>query len=623
MKRWTIFIAAGLLACGAAAVAADRTEYVNDGFEGPVFPPAGWAIMTNAPAYAWGQNTSRYHTGQHSALVHYSPVGVVQDEWLVTPAMNTVGATSVVLTFWESAQYWNALYGDHHYIMVSTTSQTDPAAYSVLLDMTPATHPIPATWQQVTLNLNAYVGQPTLYVALRYTDHGGSEDNWWVDDVWIRQVEQHDVKVFSLFPVEADLAAGASFAPQAVVQNIGTAAETFDVTCTITESGVPAYEHTATVTALAAGQFQTVTFPTYAVVFGNYLEVAAETRLSGDSDPANDRRHGYDYAYTRTRIPHGLFVTSWDCSGCPEANAALDAYLASGHEDDTALMRVHCWWPGGGDDPMYLANVEQATALIEGTLTGSDYAPHLWIDGYVDADADGGTFATMFEQRRQIGAPVTLDLAYEPQSSQLQVTVDVAEPLVPNRDYRLFAAITEDNIYAAGTNGEVWHHQVFRHLYPDVVGLPLATALGPQVLEIPTPLGPDWVYENLRLAVYVMDVTTHRVLNAATAALPAVGTPVAEPGLVTTRLLGATPNPCNPSTTITFTTGKAGPVRLAIYDVRGREVAELLRSPVAPGQHAVLWRGCDAGGREVSSGLYFVRFEAGGTRETHKIALLR
>ncbi len=623
MTRWTIILVAGLLACGAATANADRTEYVNEGFEGTTFPPAGWAIIANAPAYSWTQNAARRHTGDFSTLLHYSPAGVVQDEWLVTPAMNTTGATSLALTFWESGQYWNALYGDHHYVMVSTTSQTDPAAFSVLLDMTPADHPIPSTWQQVTLDLSAYIDQPTVYIALRYTDHGGSEDNWWVDDVWIRQAEQHDVKVVSLSPLETEYVDGASFAPQVVVQNIGAFVETFDVTCTITESGAPAYEQTTTVANLIVGQSTVVSFPAYTVVPGNYLEIAAATRLAGDDDPDNDRRDGYNYAYTQTRIPHGLLVTCWDCSGCPDANASLDAYLASGHVDDTALMRVHCWWPGGGDDPMYLANVEQATALVEGTPTGSDYAPHLWLDGNVDAGADNAAFAGMLEYRRLRGGPLTLDVAFDPLTSRIRATVDVVEPLVPGRVCRLFAAITEDDIYAAGSNGEVWHHQVFRHLYPDIEGLPFAATPGPQVLELDASLDPGWVYENLRLVVYAMDVTTHRVLNAATMALPGAGTPVATGLPPATRLTGAAPNPFNPLTTITFAAGRAGLVRLAVYDVRGREVVELLRGVVEAGEHRVSWQGTDAAGQEMPSGMYFVRLEWGANAQTGKLVLVR
>ena len=227
-----------------------------------------------------------------------------------------------------------------------------------------------------------------------------------MDDVWIRQAEQHDVKVVSLSPARGRPRRGR------VLRAAGRRAEHRDL-----RGDLRRHLHHRRVRrpGLRADRDgdrprrrrrrRTVTFPTYAVVAGNYLEIAAETRLAGDTDPANDRRHGYDYAYTQPRVPHALLVTCWDCSGCPEANTALDAYLAAGHEDDTALMRVHCWWPGGGDDPMYLANVEQATALVEGTPTGSDYAPHLWLDGYVDAGADGAAFAAAARTRRRRPAP--------------------------------------------------------------------------------------------------------------------------------------------------------------------------------------------------------------------------
>jgi hypothetical protein len=70
------------------------------------------------------------------------------------------------------------------------------------------------------------------------------------------------------------------------------------------------------------------------------------------------------------------------------------------------------------------------------------------------------------------------------------------------------------------------------------------------------------------------------------------------------------PNPFNPTTTIRFTiagvvalSGSEGPaskVRLAVYDLLGREVAVLVDEPKATGMYDVKW---DATG--IPSGVYY------------------
>jgi hypothetical protein len=90
------------------------------------------------------------------------------------------------------------------------------------------------------------------------------------------------------------------------------------------------------------------------------------------------------------------------------------------------------------------------------------------------------------------------------------------------------------------------------------------------------------------------------------------------------RLLQNVPNPFNPSTTIAYdlapdTAGRT-PVRLDVFDVRGRLVRTLVRSDLGPGHHRVHWTGDDAAGRPLPSGLYFYRLRAGG--ETFERALV-
>lgn len=81
----------------------------------------------------------------------------------------------------------------------------------------------------------------------------------------------------------------------------------------------------------------------------------------------------------------------------------------------------------------------------------------------------------------------------------------------------------------------------------------------------------------------------------------------------------AYPNPFNSSTTITFSTGSAArPTRLAVYDVRGRLVEELVNDRLVTGSHSAVW---NADG--VGAGIYFVNLESGNQSFMQKIILLR
>ncbi|MFQ5627366.1 MAG: LamG-like jellyroll fold domain-containing protein [bacterium] len=83
------------------------------------------------------------------------------------------------------------------------------------------------------------------------------------------------------------------------------------------------------------------------------------------------------------------------------------------------------------------------------------------------------------------------------------------------------------------------------------------------------------------------------------------------------------PNPFNPSTTFRYALPHASGVVLAVYDLIGRRVINLVNEQQPAGWHQVQWRGVDRNGMQVSSGFYFVRFAAGDFRQTRKILLLK
>ena len=84
------------------------------------------------------------------------------------------------------------------------------------------------------------------------------------------------------------------------------------------------------------------------------------------------------------------------------------------------------------------------------------------------------------------------------------------------------------------------------------------------------------------------------------------------------RLAPAYPNPFNPTTTIQYTLEQAGEVSIQVYDVLGRQVAELVEGRQIAGTHTLQF---DANG--LSSGIYYVRMISGNFSETRSISLVK
>ncbi len=91
----------------------------------------------------------------------------------------------------------------------------------------------------------------------------------------------------------------------------------------------------------------------------------------------------------------------------------------------------------------------------------------------------------------------------------------------------------------------------------------------------------------------------------------------------TFALLGNRPNPFNPVTTIDFTLSAPGDAVLAVYDVTGRKVRELMSGRMSAGTHAVMWDGRDDAGNRPASGVYLARLTCGGRTSTGKMLLMK
>lgn len=89
------------------------------------------------------------------------------------------------------------------------------------------------------------------------------------------------------------------------------------------------------------------------------------------------------------------------------------------------------------------------------------------------------------------------------------------------------------------------------------------------------------------------------------------------------RLAPTAPNPVRGRATFRYSLPRSSHARLAIYDVRGRLVAEVDRGPRRAGDHSAAWDGRDSSGKDVAPGVYFCRLEADGEAVVGKMVLLR
>jgi len=322
--------------------------------------------------------------------------------------------------------------------------------------------------------------------------------------------------------------------------------------------------------------------------------------------------------YTGARVPLGILVTNWDCIPCAPANQALDAWYDT-VGDDFALVRVHAWWPGPFD-PIYRDNTEQSEYLIWDTPNGPGSAPHLWVDNHVNGGVYPEPMVGFMEDRARVPAPLVIGLDWNHVTEELTATIDVLDEM-PVAEYRLFVAVTEDSVAAQGNNGEPFHNQAFRYLYPDTGGLPVAASLGTQEITVAAPLSDRWVRDQLRLTAYVQDRDTGEVQNAATVRVAELAT-AAPADLAAARLtLQAYPNPFNPQTRIRFEVAEQGVVALRIHDLAGRTVRTLVDGAQAVGVHEVAWDGRDGRGRGLPSGVYLARITSGGHVASRKLLL--
>lgn len=95
------------------------------------------------------------------------------------------------------------------------------------------------------------------------------------------------------------------------------------------------------------------------------------------------------------------------------------------------------------------------------------------------------------------------------------------------------------------------------------------------------------------------------------------------PGLPQVALYQNYPNPFNPETTISYSLAAAAELKLAVYNLRGQLVKELVKGTQPAGNYQSVWDGRDHSGNQVGSGIYLYRLQSGSYSKILKMILAK
>lgn len=207
--------------------------------------------------------------------------------------------------------------------------------------------------------------------------------------------------------------------------------------------------------------------------------------------------------------------TSEGCSSCPAADATLTALSQTPREDGVAIVplsfHVDYWNYIGWADPYSTAANSRRQQEQARALGSRVYTPQAFIDGRAElAGSDrSGLDAQIKEAARKPKSPVTLSSQVDGKS----VLVDVSSPAL-GVGTEVVVVLTQARAQVSVTRGEnsgssLTHTNVVR-------GLEVATKGADGRVRVRLALPDGMPREGARVAAFVEDVSTMRVLGTAT-----------------------------------------------------------------------------------------------------------
>ncbi|WP_301923123.1 M43 family zinc metalloprotease [Ferruginibacter sp.] len=174
---------------------------VTEGFEGNIFPPAGWDVVNPDHSITWQKITGVAKTGNASVIIrNFDYTNLFEKDYLRLPEVNLINVDSAFFSFqvaaavasetslvgnnWDTLEVliskdcgltYTSLYKKWDSTLITTYTNT-------LISFVPAS----SEWRKDSIDLTPYINQGKIMLAFRNTT--GNENNIYLDDISIRTI---------------------------------------------------------------------------------------------------------------------------------------------------------------------------------------------------------------------------------------------------------------------------------------------------------------------------------------------------------------------------------------------------------------------------------------------------
>lgn len=592
---------------------------LNENFDSSDELPTDWTTVDGdgdgRPWFIYEYNT---HSEPNVAGSWYNASG--NDDWLITPQITIESGDTLYCWYASQDPSWC---DEHIQILVSTgTNDVSDFADTIFDYTTPDT-----AWREFVYGLDEYAGED-IYIAFRNI----SVDMFVlkVDDVRVGILPEYDAAVSAIDTLSPFYDVDDEITPITTVSNQGSQTIDVDVTCYIVHSEDTLSTELLTVTELAPGSSEDLTFSSFTLDISDAvyeIVFVAENEFEEEELEVDNISRYYAYTYTTPRmVLFQEFTATW-CTWCPYPAVALHQ-LKQELGDSVVIASYHIW--GEDSDPYWIGAIGENLAEAYGVggipATACNGSMYLIEGSTGDISNEYTLYSGVYDYIASTKTPITLSTTISSATEtefDVEATVDVVAELRGALDLRLFYVITETDIAYSWDPGEVPLDSLFdvvRAMLPSYEGVLVS---GTSFTDNQTfTLDPSWNADNCYLITFVQDGINGEVFYAIEEKIITddVKEKPEKPGILA---LECSPNPFNSNVEITVDIPIDGEMKLTVYDINGRPVNCIYNAAVESGRHNFHWTGTNNDNNPVPSGLYFVRLQTEKSSLTRRIVLVK